>query len=392
MSLFKLGQAFLRHRAHSTPNLLKSAIQPLRCVYMSNNLEVPAHYETASERLSSVLGCSKQDSCAILMEYPEIKKCAGQRLHTTCNYLTKNLGVDKQLIMSFPWLLQFSKKILEEKVKLLSCLTKCAISSTVPLLQFDTEQLWKLFSNKLEDDQAYLLKKNCQDTQDRITFLANNLQCSELEVCNLISKYNFLMAVPIQRLDAVFELFRESKISSADLMRDAWILRYNPEQIKARLEIIQAVGMDNAKPWHTRSLEKSFQRSLEVHIKTEELLEKSKTKLEYIKNLLKLDSIEGSVDFARKNLFLIRAGSERLKNAFDTLLSLGYTIDDIKAVPRMLVCNCGTITYRFELLKEMLGVDKPSLNLIVLSNDKFNSFVRKLEMQKLTEAALRLPC
>ncbi|CAB3359188.1 Hypothetical predicted protein [Cloeon dipterum] len=260
MSLFKLGQAFLRHRAHSTPNLLKSAIQPLRCVYMSNNLEVPAHYETASERLSSVLGCSKQDSCAILMEYPEIKKCAGQRLHTTCNYLTKNLGVDKQLIMSFPWLLQFNKKILEEKVKLLSCVTKCAISSTVPLLKFDTEQLWKLFSNKLEDDHAYLLKKNCQDTQDRITFLANNLQCSELEVCNLISKYNFLMAVPIQRLDAVFELFRESKISSADLMRDAWILRYNPEQIKTRLEIIQAVGMDNAKPWHTRSLEKSFQR------------------------------------------------------------------------------------------------------------------------------------
>ncbi|CAB3359186.1 Hypothetical predicted protein [Cloeon dipterum] len=392
MSLFKLGQAFLRHRAHSTPNLLKSAIQPLRCVYMSNNLEVPAHYETASERLSSVLGCSKQDSCAILMEYPEIKKCAGQRLHTTCNYLTKNLGVDKQLIMSFPWLLQFNKKILEEKVKLLSCVTKCAISSTVPLLKFDTEQLWKLFSNKLEDDHAYLLKKNCQDTQDRITFLANNLQCSELEVCNLISKYNFLMAVPIQRLDAVFELFRESKISSADLMRDAWILRYNPEQIKTRLEIIQAVGMDNAKPWHTRSLEKSFQRSLEVHVKTEELLEKSKKKLEYIRNLLKLDSIEDSVDFARKNLFLIRAGDERLKNAFETLLSLGYTIDDIKAVPRMLVCNCGTITYRFKLLKEMLGVDKPSLNLIVLSNDKFNGFIRNLEMQKLTEAALRLPC
>jgi hypothetical protein len=54
--------------------------------------------------------------------------------------------------------------------------------------------------------------------------------------------------------------FVDYNIDVEDVKKDIWILRYKPEQIKARLDIVKSIGMDKAKPWLTRSTEKVFIR------------------------------------------------------------------------------------------------------------------------------------
>lgn len=83
----------------------------VRTLSMSNNMELPAHYEVASERLASALGCSKQESCAILIEFPEIKKLRSSHMASRCDYLTKELKIPPQQVISFPWLLQMSQSL-----------------------------------------------------------------------------------------------------------------------------------------------------------------------------------------------------------------------------------------------------------------------------------------
>jgi mTERF len=88
-----------------------------RKLSMSNNMELPAQYEVASQRLASALGCSKQESCAILIEFPEIKKLKSTHMTARCDYLTKELGIPSEQVISFPWLLQMSRSLLNFKNK-----------------------------------------------------------------------------------------------------------------------------------------------------------------------------------------------------------------------------------------------------------------------------------
>lgn len=100
--------------------------------------------------------------------------------------------------------------------------TKCALSSLIPLMQFTPSKLRKMFSFKFEEDRQVL--ESCN--RDRIAYLSKKLQvcskkfkngflvnskaifqCSELETCNLISKHNFLLYIPLQKLDEVLNLF-----------------------------------------------------------------------------------------------------------------------------------------------------------------------------------------
>lgn len=61
-------------------------------------------------------------------------------------------------------------------------------------------------------------------------------------------------------MESNYVIILDYNIDIEDVKKDIWILRYNPEQIKTRLDIVKSIGMDKAKPWLTRSTEKVFIR------------------------------------------------------------------------------------------------------------------------------------
>ncbi|XP_059478951.1 transcription termination factor, mitochondrial-like [Neocloeon triangulifer] len=350
----------------------------LRTVYMSNNLEVPAHYEGASEHLSHVLGCSKQESCAILMEFPEIKKLNTKHLKNTCQYLTKDLGLEPRTVLDFPWLLQYSKQMLKSRMDVLLVKTQRTVSSMVPLLRLDAEMLKKMFAKSQKLDEIQGVDK---ENQDRITFLSRKLKCSELEACDIISKNHYLLNTPLARMEKVFEVLYEYQIDPIDVMKDPWILRYNPEQIRSRLEIIKSVGMDKAKPWLARSSHVVFKRSLEKYKRNEELLGKSMTKLDFVQKVFQLSSKEDAVEMARKYPVLLRLSAVKLNSGIETLLKAGITRQEIVAAPRVLAYSSKLVIKRHELLRSKYNVENPNLNVLVRSSSMFHDYLKKLDAQ-----------
>ncbi|KAF4517929.1 hypothetical protein B566_EDAN005295 [Ephemera danica] len=327
------------------------------------------------ERFSQALGISEHEAIKMLTKNSNVRSITGPNLISSCKFLAER-NITLEMILQHPWLLYSDSKLhIDVKLEMLRHNTKASLAATIPLL--------KLPVHKLRD----FLEKNKVTPQEgqgfeRIDFLIDKLKCDDKKACEMLIKYKFLLVVPFDRMqEMVSLLIEEAGVVPEDILKDPYILCYNPDSIKPRLEEAQSFGMTKMKPWLARSKQDIFYRSLERYKAIQEQLGSDPTTVEFLMRRLKLESPDDVTEIFRAHSRLIFCSARKLGTAITALKNEGYTCEEIVSVPRVLASSIKTVLSRLKLLRELQPHVVPTLKVLSHSTKAFNRHLNYVKSQ-----------
>jgi hypothetical protein len=107
-------------------------------------------------------------------------------------------------------------------------------------------------------------------------------------------------------------------------------------------------------------------------------------KMDFIQQLLNLQSSQDAVDLAEKYPVLLKISPSKLKKCVNALSEAGFTLDEIIAAPRVLAYSSKFILERHNMLMEKFQ-HKAKLSALTRTDPIFNELVSKLEAKKKSE-------
>lgn len=106
--------------------------------------------------------------------------------------------------------------------------------------------------------------------------------------------------------------------------------------------------------------------------------------MDFIQNLLNLQSNQDAIDLAEKYPVLLKISPSKLKNCVKALCEAGFTLEEIIAAPRALAYSSKFILDRHNMLMEKFQ-HKAKLSALTRIESIFNELVVKLEAKKKSE-------
>ncbi|XP_046607558.1 transcription termination factor, mitochondrial isoform X2 [Neodiprion virginianus] len=212
---------------------------------------------------------------------------------------------------------------------------------------------------------------------NRIQYLAEQLQCSMFEVCQLIVKYQFMQNHPFDKLRDTLKILLHYRIEREAIMNDCWAFRQNPETIIDRLERIREAGIFPVKPWMVRCIEPVIARRINKESHRRAILGENGTIIYYLSERFQCD--ENKVAVILSKLPQIKhVSGPKTKKVVDFLIENEYTIEHVIRVPRILFHGVEKAQKRLNELLEY-GHKPKSLIVFCKTEKEYNEYLKRIK-------------
>lgn len=309
----------------------------------------------------------------IIRDYPQLKKRS--RANILNNYYNLiEAGVEKDTVINNIWLLAHENNKLMDK---LEC---------IKVLNMDNNQLipWLCLTQKELTNYVFYVQEDVTSyTYNRMDYLSYKLECSVQQLCEVTVLNSFLMKIPVSCIDKKLNILREYNVSTNDILKDVWVLRYSENHIRNRCELYKETGKLKMKTWAIRCPLKVISRAIQKNAVERSLMQQCDNVSEYLQNKLKID--EKTLNLAvKKEPSILRVNIAKLNQLIDMLHQNGITSNEILRHARIFYFNVETVQNRIETLKK----EGLFLNLAVLIQAE-RIFNRYIEMSNMRQKLLQ---
>ncbi|XP_077285017.1 mitochondrial transcription termination factor [Arctopsyche grandis] len=285
--------------------------------------------------------------------------------------LCATYSISVQLINRDMWLL--NTDLLMRKLATLSKMHFVDMNDGLPFLSLEEKSLVRVY-NHIKNEALQIPHGN------RLYYLSEKLQIEPRKLANQLPKRIFIYTIPFETLQKNLQLLLDYNINSEYVVNDLWVLRYNPELTKQRLELFHKCGRLNMKPWVVKCTNKVLERSIDITVETKRLLGENETNMNYLANRLQCPAYTIN-EMSYKIPAIVNVRVSKIESVVDFFFAEGYTASNIIYVPRVLSHSLKTLKKRLEILKSVFGIKPKSLNILCLSKRQFEFYISTLERQ-----------
>ncbi|XP_046588005.1 transcription termination factor, mitochondrial isoform X1 [Neodiprion lecontei] len=278
--------------------------------------------------------------------------------------------ISEATIRENAWLLSYPHNIFKTKMKLIKNMFFTNFQNGIPLFRLGIFRLLALSKQLIYDVRWY-------GGSNRIQYLAEQLQCSMFEVCQLIVKYQFMQNHPFDKLRDTLKILLHYRIEREAIMNDCWAFRQNPETIIDRLERIREAGIFPVKPWMVRCIEPVIARRINKESHRRAILGENGTIIYYLSERFQCD--ENKVAVILSKLPQIKhVSGPKTKKVVDFLIENEYTIEHVIRVPRILFHGVEKAQKRLNELLEY-GHKPKSLIVFCKTEKEYNEYLERIK-------------
>ncbi|XP_011336238.1 transcription termination factor, mitochondrial isoform X2 [Ooceraea biroi] len=312
--------------------------------------------------LREILNVTNAEAIKMLIANPQLKKRS--RVNILNNY--HNLleaGIEKDTIMENTWLLAHESSKLKEKLDSISKL-KMNNDQLVPWLCLTQEELTNYVYYIQSDMDSYMCNK--------IKHLANRLECSVKQLCELSVRYPFLLKIPISYLDRKLDILHEYNVNNKCILRDLWVFRYTENHIRQRCELYKDANSLEVKTWAIRCPIRVISRAIKERNAKQSVMRHHKTIGDYLMDKLKIDQ-ETLNRVITKTPNILRISLVKLNSLINMLQDNGITSDEILRYQHIFYFSVTTIQRRIKILNEVNL--RPRLPLLACAEKVFKQYI-----------------
>lgn len=297
---------------------------------------------------------------AVQMSYRE------KFLTTSLEILIK-YGIEKSTFLECPWLITMQPKRLEVKLAELETMKLRDINDFAPLLRLNMGRFKKLML-------AFRRESKYVPYGNRIYFISEKLNLPPFTVANFLSKRLFILEMPFDTLNKNLEHMLNYNVSPWNIMRDLWAFRYTPKAVENRFERAKLAKKDKIMPWMVRCPENILQRSFQISMDEDKILEGRNSAVEYVSERLGF-SVQDTLAIMNKHPAVLKVRVPKIKEVLDYLLNEeDFTRHEVAQVIRILCHSLKTTKARIEELKTV-DCRMSSLNIVCKSKREYEKFL-----------------
>ncbi|XP_028177468.1 transcription termination factor, mitochondrial [Ostrinia furnacalis] len=268
------------------------------------------------------------------------------------------------------------QNILSYKEQIISKLSFRCMEDAQPFYKLPIKTLVHVYKVCKNDEK----EGHCKN---RLYYISNKLKCPPSVLSKHVAQRTFIYSLSFDWLQKSLNVLLEMGVSSERLLRDLWVLKYNANTIRERLQKVKNMGVENIYPWMVRCSEDILNRYVEIMQETKDILGETKSTQIYLANRLNT-TLEAVNEMCIKTPALKTIRVTKVKHFLDFLISEGFTVEDVASKPRILAASQKTIKKRIDTLRE-LGVQEININLLCRSKKHFNKFCESIESVKKIE-------
>ncbi|XP_055848518.1 transcription termination factor, mitochondrial [Episyrphus balteatus] len=292
-----------------------------------------------------------------------------EKFLTTSLEILINYGIVKQTFLECPWLITMQPKRLEVKLQELETMKLRDINDFAPLLRLNATRFKRLMIS-LKRESKYIPHGN------RIYYISDKLNLPAFTVAKYLSKRLFILEMPFDTLDKNLHHMLNYNVSPWNIIRDLWAFRYTPKSVENRLERAKLAKKDKIMPWMVRCPENILQRSFQLSIDEDKILEGKDSAVAYVAERLGF-SVPVTQAIMNKHPAVLKVRVPKIKEVLDYLLDEeGFTRHEVAQVPRILCHSLDTTKERIAELKSV-GCRMSSLVIVCKSKREYAKFLNK---------------
>ncbi|XP_057657393.1 transcription termination factor, mitochondrial [Diorhabda carinulata] len=280
------------------------------------------------------------------------------------NYkLCLNKGITEQTIDCNPEIL--TDKSLVPKLDILKLLP-LDINLSAPLLTVSYPRLKNFIFNEI--------------VEKKISELAQLLKVNQHDVCVWMSKKNFLMTTNMDNMEKSIKILLDAGVSRTAIIKDLWVLRYNPDNIKDRIIFARQNNIETIKTWMVRAQREIIENYAKRRSDNKEILGEKESLVEYLS-----EKLECSQDISRYLIFkqpaLQKKSLRKIEVMIEFLLQKGFTPRHICKTPKILLHSVDTVKKRIKEI-ETNNIHLDSLVMLTKSQRQYMHFLETVKCNK----------
>ncbi|CAH0557011.1 unnamed protein product [Brassicogethes aeneus] len=340
----------------------KCTAHSFKTVETVNNKPIKPRLVLAAKKLETLLDIRRLHALDIVSNNKKLASMDPVKLEKNYNAIIRE-NISNKDILKNPEILSESKLTLTHKLNLLRQLPY-EVGVTLPLLSISVNELVFLINDDI--------------TNSRIKVIGDLLDCSDYETCKLIAKRKFLASLNLEQIKNNIDALLGYRIDTDHIKKDLWVLKYNIETIRNRLELAKLHKIDTIKTWMVRSKLSIFDAYIKRRVDNKSVLGEFSL-AQYLSK--RLNCTEPMAQYLiQKHPALESKSLIKMEEIINFLYNQGFKPKHIRNCPKILLHSVETTKNRLKQL-EAQGMFLESLSVLTKSQKQYLTFYDGLVKQ-----------